>query len=76
MTTRAMKARPLIGLALGAGAQRGWAHIGVIRCLEQAGIVPDIVCGTSAGALVGGFYAAGRLDFIEDWARARPTDSR
>ena len=61
--------RPSIGLALGAGASRGWAHIGVIRCLEEAGIVPDIVCGTSAGALVGGFYAAGRLDVLESWVR-------
>lgn len=60
--------KPLIGLALGAGAARGWAHIGVIRCLTEAGIVPDIVCGTSAGALVGGLYAAGKLDVLEGWA--------
>ena len=61
--------KPLIGLALGAGAARGWAHIGAIQCLTEAGIVPDIVCGTSAGALVGGFYAAGKLDVLEGWAR-------
>ena len=61
--------RPSIGLALGAGASRGWAHIGVIRRLAEAGIVPDIVCGTSAGALVGGFHAASRLDVLEEWAR-------
>lgn len=60
--------KPLIGLALGAGAARGWAHIGAIRCLAEAGIVPDVVCGTSAGALVGGFYAAGKLDVLEGWA--------
>ena len=60
--------RPLIGLALGAGAARGWAHIGAIRCLTEAGITPDIVCGTSVGALVGGFYAAGKLDILEQWA--------
>ena len=61
--------KPLIGLALGAGGGRGWAHIGAIQRLTEAGIVPDIVCGTSIGALVGGFYAAGKLDVVEEWAR-------
>jgi NTE family protein len=56
-----------IGLALGGGAARGWAHVGVIRVLEQAGIRPDMVCGTSIGALVGAAYAAGELDRFEDW---------
>jgi pimeloyl-ACP methyl ester carboxylesterase len=50
-----------IGLALGSGSARGWAHIGVIRALEAAGIRPDIVCGTSIGALVGAAYAADEL---------------
>lgn len=59
--------KPLIGLALGGGAARGWSHIGVIRALEQAGIKPDIVCGTSIGALVGALYAAGELDRFEQW---------
>jgi predicted acylesterase/phospholipase RssA len=45
--------RPRIGLALCGGSARGCSHIGVIRELEQAGIVPDLVCGTSIGALVG-----------------------
>lgn len=58
-----------VGLALGSGAARGWAHIGVIRVLEQAGIRPDLVCGTSIGALVGAAYAAGELDSFEDWLR-------
>ncbi|MEZ5850909.1 MAG: patatin-like phospholipase family protein [Hyphomicrobiaceae bacterium] len=58
-----------IGLALGAGAARGWAHIGVIRALKQAGIVPDIIAGTSIGAVVGGCYAAGHLDELEGFAR-------
>jgi NTE family protein len=58
-----------VGLALGSGSSRGWAHIGVIRALEQAGIGPDIVCGTSIGALVGAAYAAGELDRLESWAR-------
>lgn len=59
---------PKIGLALGSGAARGWAHIGVIETLLEADIVPDIVCGTSIGALVGGLYAAGKLDDLKDWA--------
>lgn len=59
--------KPLIGLALGGGAARGWSHIGAIRALQQAGIKPDIVCGTSIGALVGAVYAAGELDRFEQW---------
>ena len=59
-----------IGLALGSGAARGWSHIGVIDALVDAGIAPDIVCGTSMGALVGGAYASGRLDAMRDWALA------
>jgi NTE family protein len=59
--------RPRIGLALGSGAARGWSHIGVIKVLEEAGISPDIVCGTSIGSLVGAAYAAGKLDSLESW---------
>ena len=59
-----------IGLALGSGVARGWAHIGVLRALEREGIQPDIVCGTSIGAVVGGGYIAGKLDEVEAWARA------
>lgn len=62
--------RPRLGIALGSGSARGWAHIGVLRALEAAGIEPDIICGTSIGALVGGAYAAGQLDALEDWARS------
>ena len=61
--------RPRIGLALGSGAARGWAHIGVIRALEAAGVKPDVICGTSIGALVGGVHLAGKLDILEQWAR-------
>ena len=61
--------RPRVALALGSGAARGWAHIGVLRAFEAAGIKPDIVCGTSIGALVGGVHLAGKLDVLEDWAR-------
>lgn len=59
--------KPRIGLVLGSGSARGWAHIGVIRALEAAGIKPDIVCGTSIGALVGAAYAAGQLSYLEAW---------
>jgi NTE family protein len=58
-----------IGLALGAGSARGWAHIGVLRALTEAGIHPDIIAGTSVGALVGGCYVAGELDALEQFAR-------
>jgi NTE family protein len=58
-----------IGLALGSGVARGWAHIGVLRALERCGIKPDIICGTSIGALIGGVYLGGRLDALEAWAR-------
>ncbi len=61
---------PKIGLALGGGVARGWAHIGVLRALEREGIIPDVICGTSIGALVGGCYLAGHLDTLEAWARS------
>ncbi len=60
---------PRIGLALGSGSARGWAHIGIIRALAEAGVQPDIVTGTSVGALVGAFYAAGKIDALEPWVR-------
>lgn len=60
---------PRIGLALGGGAARGWAHIGVLRALADAGVVPDVVCGTSIGALVGSVHLSGHLDVLEQWAR-------
>lgn len=59
--------KPVIGLALGGGSARGWSHIGVIRVLEQAGIQPDVISGTSIGALVGAVYAAGELARFEQW---------
>jgi NTE family protein len=61
--------RPVIGLALGGGAARGFAHIGVVRTLAEHGIVPDVIVGTSIGAVVGGCYAAKQLDNLEEWAR-------
>ncbi len=59
---------PVIGLALGSGSARGWAHIGVIRALQEAGIRPDLICGSSVGAVVGAAYALGELDRFEAWA--------
>ncbi|MCC2596966.1 patatin-like phospholipase RssA [Pusillimonas sp. MFBS29] len=61
--------QPRIGLALGSGSARGWSHIGVIRVLEEAGITPDIVCGTSIGSLVGAAYVDGQLKPFEKWVR-------
>jgi NTE family protein len=61
--------KPRLAIALGSGSARGWAHIGVLRALLQAGVVPDIVCGTSMGAFVGAAYASGSLDPLEGWAR-------
>jgi NTE family protein len=62
-------ARMKIGVALGSGAARGWAHIGVLQALRDAGIEPDIVAGTSIGALVGGCYIADKLDELDEFAR-------
>ena len=60
--------RPVVGLALGGGAARGFAHIGILRTLIARGIIPDVVVGTSIGAAVGGAYVAGHLDQFEEWA--------
>lgn len=61
------KYKPRIGLALGSGSARGWSHIGVIRALNELGIKPDVVCGTSIGAIIAASYAAGNLDKLETW---------
>jgi len=62
--------RPPLGIALGGGVARGWAHIGALRALLEAGIRPDIITGTSIGAVVGAAYLSGKLDVLEDWARS------
>jgi NTE family protein len=59
-----------IALALGGGVARGWAHIGVLRALDEAGVEIDMIAGTSIGALVGGCYLAGKLDALEEFARS------
>lgn len=61
------KVSPKIGLVLGSGASRGWSHIGVIKALLREGIKPDIICGTSVGAMIGGCYLAGNLALLENW---------
>ncbi|ADU99988.1 patatin [Alicycliphilus denitrificans] len=58
---------PRLGLALGSGSARGWAHIGVLQVLQEEGIRPDVVCGSSIGALVGAAYAAGELERFGEW---------
>ncbi|MFZ8201733.1 patatin [Alteromonas portus] len=57
-----------IGLALGAGAARGWTHIGIIEALEKLGIKIDVVAGCSIGAYVGAAYASGKLEGLKEWA--------
>jgi NTE family protein len=59
--------RDKIGLALGGGAARGWAHIGVLNALAKFGLKPSVIAGTSIGAVVGGCHAAGKLDLLEDF---------
>lgn len=60
-----MKSRKSVGLVLGSGASRGWAHIGVIRALEEANIAIDYIAGSSVGAYVGAIYASGSLGSLE-----------
>ncbi|NWG70733.1 MAG: patatin-like phospholipase family protein [Parvularculaceae bacterium] len=57
------------GLVLGSGAARGWAHVGVLKGLEEIGLRPDVIAGCSVGALVGGAYLVGALKEFEAWAR-------
>lgn len=84
MTDATRPRRPRIGLALGGGAARGFAHLGVVKVLEEAGVRPDVIVGTSAGALAGVFLAAGfSIERIRAWAAglrwsliARPVVSR
>lgn len=58
-----------IGVALGSGGARGWAHIGVLRALKAMGIEPDVLCGTSIGAAVGAAYLTDQLDDLQGWAQ-------
>lgn len=62
--------RTRLGLALGCGSARGWAHIGILRALEERGLRPEVITGASVGALVGATCAAGRLEDLEQWVCA------
>jgi NTE family protein len=68
-STKSSGVEPVIGLALGGGSARGWAHIGILKKLDAAGIRPKIVVGTSIGSVVGGSWAAGKLPELEQFAR-------
>jgi NTE family protein len=65
-----LRRKPVVGIALGAGAARGWSHIGVLRELAANGLTPEIIAGTSIGAVVGGCHVAGQLDALESFARS------
>jgi NTE family protein len=67
---KTLSRRPRIGLALGSGGARGWAHVGVLQALSAAGVRPDVVAGTSIGALIAGVHLAGHLSTLDAWARA------
>lgn len=69
MTSTDPHHRPKIGIALGSGSARGWGHIGVLRRLAEYGIRPDIVTGSSIGALVGAAWCSGQIDMLENWVR-------
>jgi NTE family protein len=61
--------KPVIGVALGSGSARGWAHIGILQELEAQGVRPQVIAGTSIGALVGGVYVSGQLNEFAEWVR-------
>lgn len=61
---------PTWGIALGGGAARGWVHIGVLQSLAEAGFTPQVVCGTSIGAVVGAAYASGNVDRLAAWVKS------
>src|SRR6266568_4268366 len=65
-----MAKRLRLGIALGSGSARGWAHVGVLSALAKENIVPDLVVGCSMGAMVGASFAAGRIAQLEAWALA------
>src|SRR5436190_2097452 len=70
MAMDTLSRRPRIGLALGSGVARGWTHLGVLRALGRHHIKPDIIAGTSIGALVGAAHLSDRAAQLESWARA------
>lgn len=69
MADKARRARPVVGVALGSGSARGWSHIGVLEGLEKIGVKPQVVAGTSIGALVGAVYVTGNLEPFSEWVQ-------
>jgi NTE family protein len=69
LEVKSASGKPVVGLALGSGSARGWSHIGVILELEQIGIRPEVIAGTSIGALVGAVYVSGQLQAFADWVQ-------
>src|SRR5882672_1482367 len=67
--TKPRENKPVVGLALGSGSARGWSHIGVILGLEELGVRPQVVAGTSIGALVGAVYVSGQLNEFAEWVQ-------
>ncbi len=67
-STKIQTRRKKLGIALGSGGSRGFAHLGILLALNEIGIQPDIVTGASVGAIIGAFYASGKLDLCEKWA--------
>jgi NTE family protein len=67
-SSRSAANSPSIGIALGGGVARGFAHIGILKTLLAHGLLPEVITGTSIGALIGGCYAAGQLKAAEEWA--------
>lgn len=68
--TTDVKRKPKLGIALGSGVAKGFAHIGVLRALKRHGLEPDIIAGTSIGAVVGGAYCVGKMDSLEAWGHS------
>lgn len=68
MTSIGINSKLNIGLALGSGSSRGWSHIGIIRALADLGIEPNIICGTSIGALIGASYMSNNIEHLKEWA--------
>ena len=70
MNETSLPYRPRVGVVLAAGAARGWAHIGAIEALVEAGIPIDVICGCSSGSMVAASYAAGRLPAFRHMAES------
>lgn len=70
MNQKTLMKKPRIGLALGSGSARGWAHVGVLHALSELGLEPDVIAGASVGSLVGAARASDQMDTLEAWIRS------